>query len=187
VTLTIPPLRERRDDILPLAEAYLHYFAGHLGREVNAITSDAADALVRYDWPGNVRELANVIEHAVLLSDVPIVSPQSLPLTLRPPGGESVAGSTPQVDEWATRRQHWHGRTWREVRDDVLRTTERDYLTHVLRSTGGRVGEAARIAGMDPRSLFDKLKAHGIRKEEFKPDVQGRADAGRPGRRRPSG
>src|SRR4029079_9211083 len=67
VTLSIPPLRERKEDIAVLVDSYLEYFRGHIRRNVNGITHEALEALCRYDWPGNVRELVTIIERAMWL------------------------------------------------------------------------------------------------------------------------
>ena len=163
VTLTIPALRERREDIPELVESYLHYFTPRLGREVSGIGDDAVEALRRYDWPGNVRELINIVERAMLLCDGDEITLDDLPASIsgcldpRPPVSP---GDVPA---------EWLGRPLADVRREVVGTFERAYLAALLGETGGRVGEAARRAGIRPRSLYDKMKAHGLRKEDFKP------------------
>jgi DNA-binding NtrC family response regulator len=165
VSLTIPPLRERREDIPLLVEDYVRWFGTRLGRHVTGVTPEALEALEGYPWPGNVRELMNVIERAMLLCTEARIRPWDLPENVTVAGGEAVrapAGppappATPSLD-----------RPWREARDGALLQFERGYLSGLLRSTGGRVGETARRAGISPRALFEKMKRHGLRKEDFR-------------------
>ena len=169
MTLNVPPLRERREDIPELAESYIDYFRTRVGNNVDGISPEALDALCRYSWPGNVRELINVIERAVLLCDEPRISLAELPLVISDqvaPSPESVAlapnvaaGDVPEA---------WIEKPWSEVRKTVLQACERSYLTALLRKAAGRVGETAQLAGMEPRSLYEKMKRHGLCKEDFR-------------------
>ena len=169
VTLTLPPLRERREDIPELAESYINYFHSRIGRDVVGITAEALAALVAYDWPGNVRELMNVIERAVLLCDDQQITLHTLPAVIaaswgpaeRAASGLQALGSGDFPGEWLKRPLG-------EARQEVLEQFERAYLAGLLEETGGRVGETARRAGIQPRSLFDKMKHHGLRKEAFR-------------------
>jgi two-component system response regulator AtoC len=167
VTLQLPPLRERREDIPKLVESYLEYFRFTLGRPVSAIGADAMRALVTYDWPGNVRELINVMEQACLLAAGPTLTLDDLPgrITGRPRGGTVPPGSVrippPGIGDLA-------GRPLRAARRDVLATFEQAYLAEVLQRTRGRIGEAAHQAGINERSLYDLMRRHRLRKEDFK-------------------
>ncbi len=166
VTLSIPPLRDRREDIPKLAEDALENLAARLGRSALRFQPDAARALVEYDWPGNVRELVNVVERAVLLCTGKGVGLSDLPQNIVKgvravaPGnaGSATAGSA----------NGWLDKPLREARRAVLDAFEREYIVAQLRETRGRVGEAARRAGITPRSLFDKMQLYGLRKEDFK-------------------
>jgi DNA-binding NtrC family response regulator len=170
VTLTVPPLRERREDIGPLVENYLAEFRSQLGKlQIRGVDETAVEAMIDYAWPGNVRELINVMERAVLLCDTDVISLEHLPVgiaedsraaRLRPTTG--TAGPIPE--------SLLEG-SLEEGRMRIVAAYERRYLTRVLARTDGRIGEAARLAGVDPRTLYNKLKAHGIRKEDFKPSV----------------
>jgi two-component system response regulator AtoC len=164
VTLTIPPLRERRDDIEPLVMAYLDRFGTQLGRPIRNVRSEVLEALVSYEWPGNVRELINVVERAVLLCRGDTLTLEEIPDTIaaRPDSsGRRPAYPMPQVEAWLDL-------PLRKVRGLTLGATERAYLDGLLRATGGRVGETARRAGIDPRSLYDKMRRHGLRKEDYR-------------------
>ncbi len=162
VALTLPPLRERGEDIPALVESYLRHFSFALKKHVMTVTPHALAALVAYAWPGNVRELINVVERAVLLSAGPAIDLHDLP--------EAIAGVRP-----STARRGWPDegaaavdRPFLEARDAVVVAFERDYLAALLAATHGRVGEAARRAGLNARSVYAMMRRHGLRKEQFK-------------------
>lgn len=170
VTLSIPALRERREDIGVLVDSYLEYFRGHIRRNVTGILPEALAALERYPWPGNVRELVNIIERAMLLVSGDKIRLEDLPAAVRGASGSGLeiprpaaVASTPGevVPQVASL-------TWRAAREAMLVEFERNYLSALLRATGGRINETARRAGLEPRSLFDKLKRHGLKKEDFR-------------------
>jgi DNA-binding NtrC family response regulator len=168
VTLTVPPLRERREDIPELVDSYLDYLQPRVGCDVEGITEEAVAALVAYAWPGNVRELINVIERALLLCDGRQVTPGDLPQTIRGgAAGEAPRRSAPGA---AAGRlpDEWLGMPWKETRQAALAEVERAYFAALLEETGGRVGETAERAGISPRSLYEKMKRHGLRKEDFR-------------------
>jgi two-component system response regulator HydG len=133
--LFVPPLRERRDDILPLARMFLSEH-DHPGR----LSAPAERALLAYPWPGNVRELANAIEHGAALSESADVDLQHLPEeVVRPERLLPTPGSL---------------RTLAEI--------ERAHVLHVLEACGGHQGEAARILGIGRTTLWRKLRALGV-------------------------
>ncbi len=145
--ITLPPLRERPDDIPRLVRHFTQGFARRMGRRIETIPSSVMDALVRYPWPGNVRELQNVIERAVILSKGP---------TLQVPVAELQSAAQPAADSTAT---------------DSLTLTdaERVHIVRVLRETnwvlGGPEGAAARL-GMKRSTLHWKMKKLGISRPE---------------------
>lgn len=173
VELIIPPLRERPEDIPGLAEAYLRGFREQLGREVGSLSPEALEALCRYEWPGNVRELVNVIERAVLLCRDEEIALEDLP--------DSVAAytTTPVPDALDDVSLHVApgavalappllAHPWRAVREAIVREGERAYLEALLRENRGRIGVTATRAGISPRSLFEKMRKHGLRKEDYR-------------------
>lgn len=170
VTLTIPPLRERREDIPALVESYISYLRPRIGCEVYGITDGALDVLCRYSWPGNVRELINVIERAMLLCDDSEITLKDLPVSISGEnitiGGEMLL--LPISHKMESFPDAWAGKPLHEIRREVLDTFERNYLAGLLRLTKGRVGETAKRAGIQPRSLFDKMRKYNLRKEDFK-------------------
>ena len=181
VELVVPPLRDRPEDIDALADAYLAHFAAQFGGVVEGYAPEAREALRRYTWPGNVRELINVVERAVLLSEDERVGLGDLPAAvtaasaledppLSAPGEAGGSVSTGSLDDVIALPKSWRTETWKVVREGVLLAGERAYLSAVLRQTHGRIADAAKRAGMSPRALFDKMRRHGLRKEDFRDD-----------------
>lgn len=164
VSLTVPPLRERREDIPDLVLRSIGRFEREIGVAVGGIDDSALDALVAYDWPGNVRELLNVIERAALLSSGTI-GLVDLP-------DEIVSAAAPEPTENHAEAIVPAGGSWNlplaEARRRWLAHHEKIYLERLLGETAGNIGETAARAGIDPRSLYDKMRRHGLRKEQFK-------------------
>jgi two-component system response regulator AtoC len=171
INLAIPPLRERREDIPALVDDYISRFRTTIGRDVSSIADDARLGLVNYSWPGNVRELINVIERAVLLCDGDTIGAADLPdgIAETPTGNDLAAKKRSGVSETAfSFPEQWLEQPIREARQTVVAEFEKAYLTHLLELTSGRVGETARRAGIEPRSLFQKMRQLGLRKEDFR-------------------
>jgi len=171
VTLTIPPLRARREDIGPLAEHYLNYFRAHLGRPIARIRPDALEALQKHQWPGNVRELINVIERAVLICSGTEITLHDLPRAITGRTLKAAWDCAPETTGsrgWVEREPGRQRRPLVEARRDMLASFERAYLSQLLSETGGKIGETARRAGINARSLYDLMRRHGLRKEDFR-------------------
>ena len=166
VTLTVPPLRERKEDIPDLVRNHIEHFSKALGQHVFGIRSEAMDCLLGYSWPGNVRELINVIERAVLLSDGEELGLEDLPDDVLSAGGRTLEDEGPQqvagFDELI--RQ-----PLQQAREALVERFERRYLHELLTQTGGKVGEAAARAAITPRSLYSKMRRFGLQKEAYKP------------------
>ncbi|MBI4528285.1 MAG: sigma-54-dependent Fis family transcriptional regulator [Deltaproteobacteria bacterium] len=140
IHITLPPLRERIEDIPLLAEHFIQKFSQAARRKVTGITEEALAALIRYRWPGNVRELEHTIERAVLLGKEGPITPEDLsPRLLEGAGNDAL------VDEALSRRY-------------TLRDIEREYIKRVLETTGGNKTEAAIILGVDRTTLYRKLE-----------------------------
>jgi DNA-binding NtrC family response regulator len=165
VSITIPPLRERSEDIPALVNRHIQYITKQLGRHVTGIEADAMDALCRYAWPGNIRELNNVIERAILLCDDEEISLSNLPQSF-----DDAAGSPADsgAEHSLTLPRHWLSKPLSEVRKEFLSGFEKQYISGLLLATEGRIGEAAQRAGIRERSLYDKMKQHGLHKEDFR-------------------
>jgi DNA-binding NtrC family response regulator len=170
VTLTIPPLRERTEDISPLVREYLERFAKKLRADVRGVSPDAMQALTAYHWPGNVREVINVMERAVLLTNTDEITIADLPETIAccylpqelEPLVDEAAGVVPQLDS------SWFRLPLRDARHAWNAAFEKLYLQQVLREQGGKVAQTAAQIGIDPRSLYAKMRAFGLRKEDFR-------------------
>jgi len=147
VSLRLPPLRERVDDILPLAHHFLHKHDHH-GR-LKGIDPLAAQILRRYSWPGNVRELENVIERATLLAKGEDVTAADLPSELN---NGVDGGRTPPMP----------GKTFSAARDEF----ERYYILECLRRHHGNVSRAAREAGLQRQNFYQKLHKYGIERKD---------------------
>ncbi len=167
VTLTIPSLRDRQEDIVPLVENYLEEFRQQMGRlHIEGIEESALESLCTYDWPGNVRELINVVERAMLLCDGNIITHEHLPdsITGRFPHHLQLEGS----EEPTSSFEALLGGTLVEGRSRLVEVFEREYLSRLLQRTSGNVAETALVAGIDPRTLYNKMKAYDLRKETFR-------------------
>ncbi|MCG6923802.1 MAG: sigma-54 dependent transcriptional regulator [Acidobacteria bacterium] len=178
VTLSIPPLRERREDIPELIATYIQRFRIHLGREVETCSPEVMEALVAYDWPGNVRELINAIERAVLLCSGNRIELRDLPrsVTAR---ADLAALEDPLAPELAA-PDTWIHKPLRAVKEALIASVERRYVVEVLTATRGRIGETAKLAGLNERALYALMRRHGLKKEDFKRPVE--AGRSRPAR-----
>ncbi|MFI5210239.1 MAG: sigma-54-dependent transcriptional regulator [Gemmatimonadales bacterium] len=141
IPVMLPPLRDRRDDIVLLLESFLQRLATERNAEPKALSSDALDAVMVYDWPGNVRELENALEHAVALSAGRLIEPQHLP-------------------ERITRRRKEPLVQERNYENPTLEVIERAYIMWVLQAEGGNKTRAAEALGIDPSTLYRKLSRY---------------------------
>jgi DNA-binding NtrC family response regulator len=164
VSLTVPPLRVRREDISALVESYINYLSPRIGSTVSDITKDALEAFCRYDWPGNVRELINVVERAMLLCEGHVITLADLPKSI----AESPLGKG-QVNLQPYGFDHTlMAKPLKEAHKELMEQFERIYLSALLNSENGRVGRVANKAGIDARTLFDKMKRYALTKEDFR-------------------
>ncbi|BCS98857.1 hypothetical protein DSLASN_44890 [Desulfoluna limicola] len=167
VSLTIPPLRRRREDIPAMVHTFMGILRKRVGRDIQGVSNDALVALCQYRWPGNVRELMNVLERGMLLCRTGVISLEDLPLTLRDtPDTATALFNTGLADEALPKA--WRGKSLSEVKKEVFDEVERLYISSILKETKGRVGEAATLAGVHPRGLYGTMKRLGLRKEDFK-------------------
>jgi two-component system NtrC family response regulator len=141
VTLLLPPLRERREDLSPLIEHFLTRFAGKNGKTIRGLTREARDALLRYDYPGNVRELENLIERAVVLTRDEVIGKSDLPLTLDEQTAESDAPAGLVA---------------------AAEGLERRMIRDALSRAGGVQTRAAELLGISERVLRYKLRKYGL-------------------------
>jgi transcriptional regulator with GAF, ATPase, and Fis domain len=161
ISITLPALRERREDIFELALYFLTRAAQRIGKQISHLDETALEALKRYHWPGNIRELENVIERAVVLSEQEDITIRDLP-------PEIVAGGPLPVQVLETkpeRRAALHdARTLALPHGEGLRGrhSEREQLVLALEQTGGNKAQAARLLGMPRSTFFSKLKKYAL-------------------------
>ena len=141
IAINLPPLRERREDILLLIESFLQHLATEQQVEPKALSADTLDAVMVYEWPGNVRELENALEHAWVLSKANVIEPSALPERI------TKRKKEPLVSE-------------RSYANPTLDVIERAYIMYVLQSEGGNKTRAAEVLGIDPSTLYLKLSRY---------------------------
>ncbi|WP_260292019.1 sigma 54-interacting transcriptional regulator [Sedimenticola hydrogenitrophicus] len=146
VTLRLPSLSERREDIPLLANHFLTRLSPRYASRVKGFSAEALDALVQYDWPGNVRQLQNVVEQLTALSTTPIITVMQVEKALR-----EKASLMPG---------------FQEAREQF----ERDYLVELLQRVNGNVSQAARLAKRNRTEFYKLLKRHHLEPAQFKPD-----------------
>ncbi|MEQ9569601.1 MAG: sigma-54 dependent transcriptional regulator [Longimicrobiales bacterium] len=173
ISIAVPPLRSRPEDVRALVDHYVARIARGLGRPVPTVDEGAHTALEAYHWPGNVRELMNVLERAVLLSTDRRIGRADLPAAIAgvpaPPPNDTEAPQATASAASTVVTDPADDQPLREARRAAARAFERDYLSRLLTGTEGRVGEAARRAGVNPRTFYDLVRRHGLRKEDFRP------------------
>jgi transcriptional regulator with PAS, ATPase and Fis domain len=141
VPITLPPLRERRDDIPPLANYFLKKYNQKRKKNIHAISTKAMKAMVEHDWPGNVRELENAIERAVVLTENDTIEPSDLLYY------GLNASTTPELDVDKPRR---------------LADVEKEHIARTLKMFGGHKGKTAKWLGIDRKTLRSKLRRYDI-------------------------
>src|SRR5882757_5625827 len=155
VVLTVPPLRERLDD-LPMLAA--HFLRKHSGSASMSVSPDALDAMMSYAWPGNVRELENAIMHAVALRQGDVIVPESLPIAVIERSSKLAAAiAVPSV---TTEDDQLPPLT--EAKRRAAAVFEKNYLTMAMERSKGSISEAARLAGLDRTNFRRLLQRHGI-------------------------
>ena len=168
VSITLPALRDRAEDLAEIAQSYVDHYRVAIGSPAERIAEPALEAIRRYPWPGNVRELANAIERAVIMCPGPEIQVEDLAVDIQLMAARDASLDPEQVAGPIQPDASWNDRTWADVRRTVLEEAEIRYLRGVLEATGGRIGETATRAGMDPRSLHQKMKKYELRKEDFR-------------------
>jgi two-component system NtrC family response regulator len=145
VLMSIPPLRERKEDIPILIDHFLKRYAEENGREIAGLSSEAQDVLLKYDYPGNVRELENIIERAVVIAREAVISVEDLPFR------ESMEGaaSARKADEGLLRGS--------------IEELERNLIVEAMEKAGDHQSRAAELLGISERMLRYKLKKYGLK------------------------
>jgi DNA-binding NtrC family response regulator len=143
ITINLPPLRDRKDDILPLARHFLERFRGPLKKEIHGFAPEASGYLLGYHWPGNVRELEACIQRAVTLTKESVLSLKEISSEGLPAHSDPVGDADRPLLV-------------------AVREAERQYLQEILRSVGGQRARAAEILGISRKTLWKKLKLLGL-------------------------
>lgn len=160
VPILLPTLRERMEDVPLLAECFLKRIAERTGKEPLILSSEALQMLARHNWPGNVRELENAIEHAAAFSGSSQIVPDNLP--------PSLCGRSSQNDV-----SPWQELPYREAKQGVVDAFDKAYLCQLLKRAKGNITQAAEMAHMDRKNLYELLKKYGINpKEEIPSTIQ---------------
>lgn len=145
ITFNLPPLRERKEDILPMVERSIRHFAATMGKENITIDPVAQDMLLSYSWPGNVRELENVIERAVLMCDH-VIQAEHLGIYVR----LDLAAIEESI------------KTLPEIASQAVHKAEAQAIERALHVTGGNKSKAAEILGVSYKTLLNKVKEYNI-------------------------
>src|SRR5437867_1225135 len=145
--IRLPPLRERREDILPMAEAFLEEIGQMVGRPAAGISRDAHDALLSYPWPGNARELRNALERATILCDGGLITVEHLPIGLGHPGPARAHDGAPE--DFPSGGVSLDG-------------VERDLITKALQESQNNRSRAARLLGITRSQLYSRMQKHGL-------------------------
>jgi DNA-binding NtrC family response regulator len=140
ISVHLPPLRERREDIMPLANAFLKKFASQANRPIKGYSQSAIERLTTFDWPGNVRQLQNEVQRAVLLSE-----------------GEEVDATDLSISKART-----IGDEAQDTNFTLLEGVERNAIIQMLKETGGNKLETAKRLGIGRQTLYNKIKGYGI-------------------------
>jgi two-component system NtrC family response regulator len=150
--IALPPLRDRRDDILLLVDAFLTELAKSVGRPAAGLSEDARDRLLNHHWPGNVRELRNAIERAVILCEGGLITSEHLPIAIgrsrhAPPPAAALVVESPSTFPAEGLR---------------LEAVERDLLHKALAKAGNNKSQAAKLLGLPRGQFYSLLKRHGL-------------------------
>lgn len=149
----LPPLRQRKEDLPLLVDAFLKRFAKEHQKKIEGISPLAMRKLLTYDWPGNIRELENVLRRAVILAPQPILAPDDF-------FWEAPPDTTSSEEQGLL--------TFQEAKAKVIADFERSYLTGILAAHHGNISRAAEAAGKDRKSFWELLQKYEINAEEFR-------------------
>ncbi len=149
IQIVIPALRDRREDIEPLAKFFIEHYNRKFKRHIERLSPEAAELMLAHDWPGNVRELRNAIERAMILEESALITPASLPIAISRSEPRQPAGAKAQI----------------EIPDEGLSLVdnERQLLARALEKTGGNQTQAARLLRITRDTLRYKMKKYNLR------------------------
>jgi transcriptional regulator with PAS, ATPase and Fis domain len=140
ISVHLPPLRDRKEDIMPLANSFMKRFVAQANRPISGFSPEAAERLTAFEWPGNVRQLQNEIQRAVLLCESTEIDSTDL----------SITSVKPESDQG------------QDTNFTLLEGVERNAIVQMLKETGGNKLETAKRLGIGRQTLYNKIKAYGI-------------------------
>jgi DNA-binding NtrC family response regulator len=148
IAVTLPPLRDRIEDIPLLARHFLAKYSEELDRQIKDISPGALQKLMSYDWPGNVRELENTIQRAVVFSTQPIIGVEDIFL----PEGEACL----------------EVRTFKDAKSQAVTQFEKKYIQDLLSANQGNISQSAKAAQKDRRAFWELIRKHKIDPRSYK-------------------
>jgi Nif-specific regulatory protein len=168
IPVFLPPLRDRREDILPLTEHFLERFNREHGKNVT-FSKDALELLLEYRWTGNVRELENLVERAVVMAKAPVVQAPELPRAIRVspilpqtgPHGQPLVALAPGPSAPPEGMAHAPADPGRP-RAEYLKELEREELLRALTAAGWVIARAGKVLGWTPRQVAYRMKKYGL-------------------------
>ncbi|NTU59484.1 MAG: sigma-54-dependent Fis family transcriptional regulator [Deltaproteobacteria bacterium] len=162
VHIEVPPLRDRREDILLLAQAFMRRYSEKYGKRFQEIDPRAAMLLQQYDYPGNIRELENIMESAVVIGSGRVIRPPQIRDAMGAEVFSQIEGSEAQPDL-----------PFAEALERVVEQFERSYLNVQLRRFGGQIQKVARVTGLSRRTIERKMKKYSFERRDFLPSARG--------------
>jgi len=160
IPISLPPLRERKEDIFPLIEYFVEFFNKKIGRDISDVTNEALKVLIDYDWPGNIRELKNVIEHMVITSRGDVIQAESLPTEIKGTqmelafhSGDLVASDSETLPDF------------RRAKRAIVAGFEKNYLKKLLDKNEWNISQSAREIKMHRSSFQRLMRKYGLRKQ----------------------
>jgi DNA-binding NtrC family response regulator len=164
IAITIPPLRERKDDIPKLAEYFLAKYTKESGKDMGKISPEALEQFQKYEWPGNVRELENVIKKAVVLGHSKYILPEHILFAEDAAYGES--GAIPKLHNIIERIIKYKEKSGsHHLYEEVIREVEKSLIIETLKHTKGNQTQAAKLLGISRPTLKDKIEKLNIKKD----------------------
>jgi DNA-binding NtrC family response regulator len=155
LTVQMPPLRERKEDIPILAEHFLKHYCEEFGKPLKSLSPELMDLLLRRNWEGNVRELENIINRAILLSTGDLIKPHEI-------------GWTAELPESCVVGKDIQGMDYKEAKEEVMHRFHADYLGELLRRNNGNVTHSARECGLERQALQQILRRYGLKSRDFR-------------------
>jgi len=162
----IPPLRDRRDDILPIAYHFLQQFSQNMGKSVESFSDDAAIRLKNFDWPGNVRQLKNVIERGLILSEREVMTLKELPVFGEMGDIEQLMDHVPETNEELKKIK-------KEIRQKAVGKIESHFVLKALTNSNWNITQAARAVGMQRTNFQALMKKYGVKRPKTIPPENG--------------